>query len=278
MRDGLQYLRRRRGAKWERLQSVEPQPIYVWLDRTLRVRMIPRGDIARVIYLLQPFVWIGRGFEQLQIRYFASLLSAHSVVLDIGANAGVYSLAANRITHGRARVVAVEPSSHSFELLTRNIAANDAAVKPIRSAVADQPGTAKLGLPAGVPTGFGDAYLSLAAAGPGEVVGVDTIDRIVISEGLGELGVIKIDVEGWQLRALLGAQQCLTSASECTVIFENPPDELNTHIPGYSQEETFRLLRELGYSILRWEGKSLIPFGDKVSPSGDFVARKGKGK
>jgi FkbM family methyltransferase len=73
------------------------------------------------------------------------VLDAGDRVVDVGANAGLYSIALAR-RYGRLRLVLVEPNPEVFAALTRNAAEHLAAceVALIDCAVADAPGWAEL--------------------------------------------------------------------------------------------------------------------------------------
>ena len=72
-------------------------------------------------------------------------LKSGDVFCDIGANIGYYTVLAAPIVGDTGKVVAIEPSPATFELLKQNIKLNNADnVRMVRAAVADQPGTLTL--------------------------------------------------------------------------------------------------------------------------------------
>jgi precorrin-6B methylase 2 len=57
---------------------------------------------------------------------FQALLSPGDVCVDVGANIGYFSLLAARLVGSRGHVYAVEPSSTSYDRLTKNLELNNA--------------------------------------------------------------------------------------------------------------------------------------------------------
>lgn len=134
---------------------------------------------------------------------------AGDIVLDCGANVGVYTREA---LHAGARlVVAIEPAPENLECLRRNFRAETAAGRVVISAkgVWDSEGTMTIRL---VPHNPAADTLVLQPPGSrqGGEVALTTIDKLTAELGLPRVDYIKMDIEGAEQRALLGAQQTLT--------------------------------------------------------------------
>jgi FkbM family methyltransferase len=157
-----------------------------------------------------------RGWESGETRLFATLAHDAAVVLDLGANSGVYSLLATRIST-TVRVVAVEPSPVNAARLRRNLELNgERRVTVIEAAVGASDGTLELTIPA-------DGSISDVASGIDAFsrahydidytrvsVAQMTVDRLVDDCGLDRVDLIKIDVEYLELEVLKGATRTLT--------------------------------------------------------------------
>ncbi|MCS6954210.1 MAG: FkbM family methyltransferase [Bryobacterales bacterium] len=130
------------------------------------------------------------------------------IVLDCGAHVGVYTREA--LKAGARLVVAVEPAPENFECLRRNLQAEAAAgrVVLVGKGVWDSEGTMTIRL---VPHNPAADTLVLQPPGarPGGQVALTTIDKLVAELGLARVDYIKMDIEGAEQRALLGAQQTL---------------------------------------------------------------------
>lgn len=73
-----------------------------------------------------------------------SFLSKHSkVIIDIGANTGIYSMLAQN-NNPKAKIIAIEPVKINFEVLSKNIRQNKFSIIAEKVALSDKQGTAKM--------------------------------------------------------------------------------------------------------------------------------------
>ncbi len=124
------------------------------------------------------------------------------VFLDVGANVGLYSLFVAHYckTAGvEANIYAIEPGQSTAERLEDNLKASDVRIQIIRAAVSDAPGTGHLG---GGDSNRGEARL--LGDDTGELVIIDTLDRIALTHGLSKIHAMKVDIEGHDEKALTG--------------------------------------------------------------------------
>jgi FkbM family methyltransferase len=186
------------------------------LGRALRLplRLIPASAVLPVLQgPLRGMKWIcGSGdhgcwlgsYEHHKQRLFHAAIEPKSVVWDIGANVGLYSLVASRKA---MRVIAVEPVAENVRYLERHIALNGIRnIEVVVAAVAGECGQASFSAGDNRSTGH-------LAAGPLKV-DVVTLDSLRMKFGAPD--VIKMDVEGAEYLALQGAERCL---SEHPIIF-----------------------------------------------------------
>jgi FkbM family methyltransferase len=201
-------------------------------------------------------------------------IGADNVVLDIGANVGVFTLFAARKT--RHAVYAFEPSPQTFETLTRNIAANNLRnIVPCNCAVSDKVAAATLLVtPNG---GQQDLLYDLVAPerikqyrglvdvdylSPGSDEGsryvsvpTTTIPEIMDANHLERIDFLKIDCEGAEGAILRSTPpHYLKRISKISMEFHDYLSELN-------HADLARLLEEAGFVVhLNWDGKSPIGY------------------
>jgi len=140
--------------------------------------------------------WLG-SYEHHKQRLFHATITPKSVVWDLGANVGFYSLLAAR---RGSRVIAVEPVAENVSYLKRHIALNKIRnIEVLVAAVARECGRASFSI--------GDSR-SMGRLAPGPLeVDVITLDSLLLKFGAPD--VIKIDVEGAEFLALQGGEHCL---------------------------------------------------------------------
>jgi FkbM family methyltransferase len=167
-------------------------------------------------------------------------------VLDIGANVGVFALAA--AAAGAKNVHAFEPMPRIHAALAQNVARNGTLpVRTWRVAVADAEGTAAMYDPGGdLPT---SASLSRDFAQhffgelPAVQVPVVRVDAWVAAEGIAHVDLIKLDVEGHEAAALRGMRE--------TVLRVRPT--LLVDVLGIYEAEIRALVTDLFGDLYVWE-------------------------
>jgi FkbM family methyltransferase len=127
------------------------------------------------------------------------LVQPGMVVWDIGANVGLFSFAAAALG---AQVVAVEPDTWLVSLIHRSVLANKLPVTVIPAAVSDRPGIWQLHTP-----DEGRSSNSLDRRGTGQNVIAVTLDSLL--DYFAAPQILKIDVEGMELSALVAAERVL---------------------------------------------------------------------
>jgi len=150
-------------------------------------------------------------FEPSTIALLRSCCAEDSQVLDVGANIGMTSLALSEIC-AKGRVVAIEPIARTFGFLQRNIsvagAMNVATFNfAAGSGEASLPMQANLSFLAGA---FVSNKCTVEAKDHfSETVSVKTLDKEFPLLSLDRLDFMKIDVEGFELEVLRGAEGLL---------------------------------------------------------------------
>ena len=132
---------------------------------------------------------------------FETIIRPRMVVLEIGANIGAHTVELARLVGTGGKVFAYEPQPLIFQVLCANLALNSCDnVRAFQTAIGAHEGSIKVPLLApDRPNNYGG--LSLSAQSVGEDVPMRRIDDL----GLPHCHVIKLDLEGMEVEALLGA-------------------------------------------------------------------------
>ncbi len=186
----------------------------------------------------------GKGYEATSLQIWARLAPLAGVILDVGANTGVYTLVA-RCLNPSATVVALEPVARVFRRLQRNLELNGYDVRVEKMAASDVSGSAVIyDLPSDHEY---TASLDRSMLGnSGDVIKYTVptrrLDDALSGAGLRSVDLVKIDVEQFEPHVLRGMGVFLSSCRPALLI-----EILNEKIA----REVGELTRDLGYSIFR---------------------------
>jgi FkbM family methyltransferase len=225
-----------------------------WLPVGLRVPVL-QGPLRGKTWLVGAHThgcWLG-SYEYEKQLAFAGLVAPGSVVYDVGANAGFYTLLGAVAAGPRGRVVAFEPLPRNLAYLRAHVRLNALDnVTVLDLAIAEGPGTARFA--SGATAAMG------ALAADGEIaVRTSSLDALVQSAVIPPPNVIEMDIEGGELGALRGAREVLTRHAP-TLLLATHEDAMHAECVG--------LLDELGYECVALEASN-----GSLARAGELVAR-----
>lgn len=169
------------------------------------------------------------------------------VILDIGGYIGAFGLLAAS-TNPNAKIFIFEPDPTNIEQIKQNILLNhlsNASIVPI--AITDTVGTINFNVHSSDGKIGGGTHGSITKEKDGLLVPCTTIDAWATENHLTPT-LIKIDIEGAEYRALLGARQTLTNTLGIEIFLELHPRFLKEL--GTSSEAVLKLIDEFGYKKL----------------------------
>lgn len=150
-------------------------------------------------------------FEKNETRTWLSLVENNSVILDIGANIGYYSLLATD-KFPEVKVYAFEPAPKTFDSLKNNINLNGYKnISAYNIGISDREGVFDLYLSTDANTGMTSLAIPGDYSGRKVSVQVECIDEFRIKEAIPQITLVKIDVEGNELNVLHGMTASISS-------------------------------------------------------------------
>lgn len=188
-------------------------------------------------------IWTTGVYDLTVSELLARLIRPGDRVVDAGANIGYMTVLAARAAGPQGSVTAFEPHPELFRILRSN--ADETAKRPsapitLRNvALGETAGRATLVIPDAMSTNDGIAHLGTATTAGERAIEVEltTLDDEL---GTDSIGVLKIDVEGFEAAVLKGARRALTERRIREIVFEDHDGP---------ESETCRLLESSGYEI-----------------------------
>ena len=254
----------RRLCRWMSPLERLPRPFGRWSveGRFLASAFIdPKGThgiglahLQGLTFVVDPAEIVGRllvygfPFERFELGLFSSMLRPDDVVLDIGANFGLYSIVAEARLNHSGIVHAFEPNPDALSLLQRNLGDptrhERVRIHPI--AVGAETGMVKF------LCSEDSAFSSVIDNGrnplrKGLEVRQTTLDSFVAESALPGVDLVKIDVEGYEPEVLSGGESLLSRPDAPILLIEIATPNLQPR--GLSQADVVNKLEMLGYDV-----------------------------
>ncbi|AFZ33851.1 methyltransferase FkbM family [Stanieria cyanosphaera PCC 7437] len=207
-----------------------------------------------------------RNYQDLSITGELSFLKKYliqrqnPIVFDVGANRGKYSLICQQL-NPNSKIFCFEPHPQNFSFLKEQIKSSNIVV--LNQALSEQPG--KLFL-YDYKNNNGSTHATLyenvietlhGSESTAVEVEVSTIDTVIKNYNLDKIDLLKIDVEGHELKVLTGAKEAIQQGKIEAIQFEF------THINVISRvfmKDFIELLGE-NYNFYRLLPTGLLPLG-----------------
>jgi FkbM family methyltransferase len=185
----------------------------------------------------------GDWFES-EMEFWRSWLKPGMTVIDVGANAGVYTFSAARRVGSEGKVIAIEPFPACVEYLKETCRVNQLDwVKVYGAAASDRSGTVHLSL-----QGASELNEVVTDDGgklpPGQYVDVPclTLDSLIEQENLQNVHILKLDAEGHEINVLRGCDRILSEFAPI-ILYENVAGSQGSNyaVADFLQEKGYRL-------------------------------------
>jgi FkbM family methyltransferase len=181
------------------------------------------------------------GWEKVSIGLWIDLCRKSEVIIDIGANTGVYSLIAKAL-NADSKVYAFEPVKRVFEKLEANNNLNDYTIKCYQQAISNSNGKAIIyDLPNSdhiysvtVNKNIHDPSMETIST----EIDTITLDTFIDKERLSKIDLIKIDVETHEAEVLEGFKKHLKEFLP-TILIEILNDEVGANVQKIVQDMNY---------------------------------------
>ena len=183
---------------------------------------------------------------------FCRFIKPGQIVVDVGANEGMISLVASRLVGSTGKVIAFEPNPVPGDILRQHIETNGITQIEFHAmGVSDMAGTLDLFVPY---VNTGEGTFTVLTHVEGDVIQCPVVvgDSVI---GSRHVDLIKIDVEGYEMRVLRGLCRAI-SESHPIIVMEMVAEHLARD--GVTPEDVVAYLQSAGYVGRRISSKRML--------------------
>lgn len=226
-----------------------------------------------------------KALTKTRFRPLIPMISEHikqdSIVIDVGANAGYFTKIFSKLAP-QGKVYSFEPGSYARSIITRVVKVHGLSnVTILPYGLGDKAAAHELHLPLkksgslGYGLGhIGDDRRVDARDTVSEKIDIKTLDDFVAENSITRVDFIKIDIEGWELRALEGAHSTI-SRHRPVLMLEMIDRFLGR--AGDSSRKMWDFLKSFGYDIYRYDETGRMDFLEAPIEEGDIICVRKKG-
>lgn len=219
-----------------RLESIETTLARMWhdIDFIRNGTSCYLGDGTALTYLVDqtpmfvnsndfgsPLNMINGGrYEEENLEVLLSFIGPDTIFIDIGANVGFFTIQIGRRLSGSGKIYAFEPHPKLAELLQRNAYVNGlrSVVQCFPFALSDRNAQANMQYPVGH---LGGGRISPPGQVPGHTAVKSEMKRLDDVLGANfSCDLVKIDVEGHEMRVLRGMEKIVVNSPNIKILFE----------------------------------------------------------
>jgi FkbM family methyltransferase len=227
--------------------------------------VVVRGGITYELDLFQGIdfaIYLANSYERQTRLALSRLVTPSSLVLDIGANIGAHTLHLAQLVGASGRVIAFEPTDFAFRKLCRNLELNPALetrVTPCHCFLTERdedqvPSTIYSSWPLARDAGLHAQHLGREMRT--EAARARSLDSVLTELADRKVGLVKLDVDGFECDVLRGATKLLRETRPIFVM-ELAPYVLEEH--GTSLEQLLSFFIPNGYSFYEERNGKPLP-------------------
>ncbi len=247
-------------GRWTAL-NVQAEFTYIPFDQQLTLAVQPSLKSIVTSVLLASGDW----FES-EMELWRSWLKPGMTVIDVGANAGVYTFSAATRVGASGKVIAIEPFPACVSYLKETCRVNQLDwVQVYGAAASDRTGTIRLAVQGA--SELNEVVADDVEVASGQVVEVPclTLDSLIETESLTSVDFLKLDAEGHELNVLQGARQLLKTFAP-VILYENIAGAQGSNL------EVAEFLVQQGYELNIYQPylKQLVPLNSLAELGGQL--------
>lgn len=195
-------------------------------------------------------------FDPDELAILRQMIAPGFQFIDLGANAGIYTIFVGHLAGPGARILSVEPQPEMLARLRVNLALNRMTVRVAATAVSDREGEAQFAVDS---TNLGYTSINTSRQGRGERrivrMRTRTLIDLVREAGFSRIDALKADIEGAEDRAIIPFIEQAPSSlwPKLFIIEDNRPEW---------QRDCFAFLEHRGYRRISFRGNVMLMRGD----------------
>ncbi len=213
-------------------------------------KLVDTWATAKGFYFPSKFNWdwkwemLTDKYESAAVAEFKKIIKSGMTAVDIGAHIGYFTRLFSGLVGPTGRVLAFEADPDNFQLLNQNVA-DKKNVLIYQLAISDQIGLLDFFKSSDK---TGSHSLLPADSRPTKVTVVaETLDHFLSEQGINQVDVIKMDIEGAEPLAIKGMANILRNNYQIKMLMEFSPSNLS--VSGITLETVLLNLLELGFRL-----------------------------
>jgi FkbM family methyltransferase len=190
---------------WQLWKRIIKKPVIINLDNKTKYIAYPNTPMGS-------FPIYARIYDSEKILFLRKVLKSSGIMIDVGANMGIYSLL---LKDKFDFFILFEPIKETASICEANLNLNRVKYKMFEMAVGNEKGSVGFSLKSDF-----DTTAKIDNKEGIYTVNIDKLDNIIKKEYYSKINFIKIDVEGFELEVLKGAENLIDKSSVKIIQFE----------------------------------------------------------
>jgi FkbM family methyltransferase len=219
---------------------------------------------------IQQHIFFTGNYDSQGVGFLNKCLAEGDTFIDIGANIGCYTLAGSKLVGNSGRVIAFEPVDIVSNRLEQNIALNKLEnITVVRKAIYDDHTFLNLHIASQENLGMSSIHRHESESGRILNVEAITLDGYLKDENIGDIKLIKIDIEGAELFALRGMTDTIIKYAPLLMVEISP----QVTASALDRMQVFAFLQQYHYEsyVVQENGKLFCPNDSQLTDYTNFV-------